>query len=759
MKKIWVLSAWLLGIILLTGFLQPLIGFADNGTPSIIINELAWAGSSSNWRDEWIELKNTTDTEIDIAGWQITYIKGDSNEETLMLEIIDDIDNPQNTVILANEYFLIAHNAQNHNFGDEESPILSVLNIEPDYIDNSITLSNTNLSIKLYDGSWDNDGNLIDIAGNGNIPLAGSNSAKTSMERNEVYASGDLIDSWHESTLATNLDDAIFDKATPKSLNSPKLLPAPKVISISPIEANIETVLEIEEIVGENFVVELETQIKIVKDSDFIFATDVHVASSTIIDDAKFNLSGAIVGQWDLIIINPDGQEGILLNAITITEPEEDIIYSNQIIISELYPKPDTTSNDEFIELHNKGTSSVNLNKWKLDDMHPGGSMEYLINQNLIIGGGEYMIFSKPQTHISLNDTGDYVRLIQPDGNVLDETPNYGSAQKGWSYSFVENNWQWSLRTTPNSQNILEVPEEEEDIEDLVDLSDMEIILDYDDMQTESVTLLWNYNLTNITANVSIYQSNIEENLGNLTTTTLLSEKLIIIDNLEPNTTYFFTLALSYNENLIKSNQIEITTLDEILNNIGYFKQVIVTEILPNPDIGDDEFIELYNPTEETVNIAGWRLMDASSRSYTINSLDLPPITITTLQNNSVLLGSGQYIVLEQSTTGLHLNNSGGEELYLLDTQDNIIDSVTYAGNAKRGYVYALAPNDKWFWSDEITAGAENDISFAGIIGDSTEYLTASGVDNGFSLAGLISLLLSVIIFILIRRYGYPSYK
>lgn len=730
---------------------------ADTIIPSIIINELAWAGSSSSSQDEWIELKNTTDVEIDITGWQLTKdTSGDDSNETLLLEIIVDLDNPQNTIIPVDGYFLIANNDSEHDFGEEK---LSVLNIEPDYIDNSITLSNTKLSIKLYDGSWEDDGDLIDKAGDGAMPLAGSNSAKTSMERNEVYAPGDLVDSWHESTLATNLDDNVFDKATPKSSNSSELLLAPKIISICPVEANAETILEIEEIVGENFVLELETQLKIVKGSDFIFATDVHVASSTIIDNAKFNLSNTTIGQWDLIIINPDGQEGILPNAITITELEEDIVYSNQIIISELYPKPDTSSNDEFIELYNKGSNSINLNKWKLDDQHPGGSAEYLIDQDIIIGSDEYITFSKSQTHISLNDTGDYVRLIQPDGNVLDETPNYGTALKGLSYSFIDNDWKWSLRTTPNYQNILEMPEDPIEPEDLIDFNDIKITLDYDDVQTDNVVLLWDYNLTNAISNVSIYQSDTEENLGNLIATTILGEKLFIINNLESDTTYFFTLAFNYNGNLVKSNQIEITTLNEVLNNIGYFKQIIINEILPNPNINNDEFIELYNPTEDTVNIAGWRLMDASSRSYTINSLDLPPITITTLQNNSVLLGGGQYIILEQDITGLHLNNSGGEELYLLDTQDNIIDSVIYTSSAKRGYVYVLAPNDKWFWSEEITAGAENDISFAGMIGDSSEYLTSSGPNNKFGLSGLISLWLSVIIFILMKRYGYTSYK
>ncbi len=728
---------------------------ADTETPPIIINELTWAGSSSSNQDEWIELKNTTSEDIDLTGWQITKdTSGDGSNEVLMLEIINDIDNPQNTIIPAEGYFLIAHNAQDYNFGDGEIEELSVLNIEPDYIDSSITLSNSNLSIKLYNELWDEGGELIDTAGDGSTPLAGDNDTKTSMEKNEIYAPGNLPDSWHEATVAINLDEGVIDKATPKSANSSAQLPPPEIYSISPVEALVDTILEIEEIAGENFSVEDEIQIQIRQDAISITATNVHVASSTIVDSARFDLSGAVTGNWDLVVINPDEQEGVLVNALNITELEEEIIYSNDIIISELYPKPETSSNDEFIELYNTGSNSVNLKDWKLDDQYPGGSGEYTINSDLIIEAGQYLSFDKPQIHISLNDTGDYVRLIQPDNNVLDETPNYGSAKKGYSYSLLNDQWQWSLRVTKNQVNILELPEEEEE-----DETEIELSLDFDELESTSALLIWTINVSNKINNVAIYQSKQEEKLGQLIVTISAKDEEYLIENLEPNTKYFFTITGIYQSSLIESNQIEIITLEEILNNIGYAKQIIITEILPNPATGQDEFIELYNPTEEMVNIAGWRLVDASSRSYTINSLDLPPITITTLQTGSVIIGPGQYALLEQSVTSLHLNNSGGEELYLLDTDDNIIDSVTYTGSAERSYVYVLAPNNHWFWSDEMTPGEANDISFAGITGDATDYLTASGTGYKLGWMSLISLVLSVIMFILIKRYGHTNYK
>jgi len=48
---------------------------------SILINEVAWAGTIASSSDEWIELLNTTDENIDLSGWILT----DSNDLQLHL--------------------------------------------------------------------------------------------------------------------------------------------------------------------------------------------------------------------------------------------------------------------------------------------------------------------------------------------------------------------------------------------------------------------------------------------------------------------------------------------------------------------------------------------------------------------------------------------------------------------------------------------------------------------------------------------------
>jgi len=52
-------------------------GAEEEWTPTIVINEVAWSGTPASYADEWIELYNTTDVEVDLSGWTLTWGEGD----------------------------------------------------------------------------------------------------------------------------------------------------------------------------------------------------------------------------------------------------------------------------------------------------------------------------------------------------------------------------------------------------------------------------------------------------------------------------------------------------------------------------------------------------------------------------------------------------------------------------------------------------------------------------------------------------------
>ena len=114
------------GIFLLVMFLSPKVFAASKH--DVVINELMWTGSFVSSADEWIELKNTSDENIDLSGWKLTRLK-DGNE----LEMVSI----SSGEISANGYFLISNKDENHQYAGGES----ILAVAPDYIDSGISLS------------------------------------------------------------------------------------------------------------------------------------------------------------------------------------------------------------------------------------------------------------------------------------------------------------------------------------------------------------------------------------------------------------------------------------------------------------------------------------------------------------------------------------------------------------------------------------------------------------------------------------------
>lgn len=176
----------------------------------IVINELMWMGSSVSPADEWLELRNMTDRNINLTGFKLTKLDGGSD--------VDMTINFSGKIVPAHGYFLIA-NGNSYAGGDSRLKD----GIVPDIWDSSLDLSNTSLKIKLFDT---ND-NLIDTAWDGTAPKEGLFDEVTkkyySMERVSVPGDGSNPLSWYTAIDAASISD-FFDggadeRGTPGSAN------------------------------------------------------------------------------------------------------------------------------------------------------------------------------------------------------------------------------------------------------------------------------------------------------------------------------------------------------------------------------------------------------------------------------------------------------------------------------------------------------------------------------------------------------------
>lgn len=122
-----------------------------------------------------------------------------------------------------------------------------------------------------------------------------------------------------------------------------------------------------------------------------------------------------------------------------------------------------------------------------------------------------------------------------------------------------------------------------------------------------------------------------------------------------------------------------------------------ITEILPNPappaTDSDDEYIELYNPSSQPLNLNGYKLRSGSNYTYSHTFGE------TILQPRS-------YQVFYVSETGNILSNTAGQ-VRLLDPRGVVVAQTNPYESADDGDAWALT-NGAWQWTTTPTPDSEN---------------------------------------------------
>ena len=165
----------------------------------LILSELAWAGGVHSSSDEWIEIFNNSDKEIDFSETPIGI------SDMLILD---------SGSVSAGGYFLVSNFA--------ESDPRSDLDVAPDLIDEAVELRNDSLRVELRDFP-ECGGSAIDIAGDGGPPFAGLNSpddsSMFSMSRKTPPDDGTSPSNWFTSEVSIGFDDGSLDRGSPRSAN------------------------------------------------------------------------------------------------------------------------------------------------------------------------------------------------------------------------------------------------------------------------------------------------------------------------------------------------------------------------------------------------------------------------------------------------------------------------------------------------------------------------------------------------------------
>lgn len=172
----------------------------------VVFSELMWMGSPVSSADEWVELCNRSQDTIDLSGWTITrQLEG---REAVMLRI-------EQGKLPPGAAFLIA------NYPPEDPR--SALAVQPQFVASALSLPNTKLQLRLYDGDPEAGAHLVDVADDGSgAPLAGDAQLKQAMVRVLFDTDGTLPISWATAEEATGWDEGVEARGTPGQV----LLPA-----------------------------------------------------------------------------------------------------------------------------------------------------------------------------------------------------------------------------------------------------------------------------------------------------------------------------------------------------------------------------------------------------------------------------------------------------------------------------------------------------------------------------------------------------
>ncbi len=164
--KIFISFSLIFTIITATVSSETKVQAATNG--DVVINEIAWMGTTVDFNDEWIELFNNSENAISLTGWTLKAVDG-----TPAITLSGSIP--------ANGYFLL-----------ERTDDMTVSEIA---------------SNQIYSGAMGNSGEILELRDSTGIVIdevnawyAGNNTSKATMERLDTYAPGSEASSWGTST-------------------------------------------------------------------------------------------------------------------------------------------------------------------------------------------------------------------------------------------------------------------------------------------------------------------------------------------------------------------------------------------------------------------------------------------------------------------------------------------------------------------------------------------------------------------------------
>ncbi len=129
--------------------------------------------------------------------------------------------------------------------------------------------------------------------------------------------------------------------------------------------------------------------------------------------------------------------------------------YPGKIFFNEVIPNPDgKDKNNEWVELFNANEEEVDLTGWKIEN----GSGKTFIITDLTISAEGFGVVKIKNSSFSIRNRDEKLKLIDPNGDVVNKIEISGYASAGRSFNKTEeDDWRWSRFLTPGEKNRLNI--------------------------------------------------------------------------------------------------------------------------------------------------------------------------------------------------------------------------------------------------------------------------------------------------------------
>lgn len=175
--------------------------------------------------------------------------------------------------------------------------------------------------------------------------------------------------------------------------------------------------------------------------------------------------------------------------------------------------------------------------------------------------------------------------------------------------------------------------------------------------------------------------------------------------------------------NALVAKKFLVYGLSLILFSQLVYANIIINEIMANPlyDEPLNEYIELYNPTENPIDVSEWIIGDTNDNDTIIGGLYKGNGTIIYPNSYAIITDSGTRVYnnfkVLYNTTKLYINDeaignglsNSGDSLFLYNKNGSLIDNLTYENTQDGKSIVKLNNN---LWDAEPTPGYSNNGSF-----------------------------------------------